>query len=126
MFFIPFIVISSGSSGKDVIQICKKYSFIKEIIIFCGTYKYNEHYLKEYPWYVKKVFTNINDVYAYIKSLGKDEEGIEKYKISDHFLFFLEDIEMNKQLEQFPVISAYEYDKCYFLVHRAYALFLMI
>ena len=30
---------------------------------------------------------------------------------------------MNKQLEQCPVISAYEYDKCYFLVHRAYAHF---
>ena len=32
---IPFIVISSGSSGKDVIQICKKFSFVKEVIIFC-------------------------------------------------------------------------------------------
>jgi hypothetical protein len=30
---------------------------------------------------------------------------------------------MDKQLEQCPVISAYEYDKCYFLVHRAYAHF---
>ena len=30
---------------------------------------------------------------------------------------------MNKQLEQCPVISAYEYDKCYFLIHRAYAHF---
>ena len=30
---------------------------------------------------------------------------------------------MNKQLEQCPVISAYEYDKLYFLVHRAYAHF---
>ena len=26
---IPFIVITSGSSGKDTIPICKKYSFIK-------------------------------------------------------------------------------------------------
>ena len=30
---------------------------------------------------------------------------------------------MNKQLEQCPVISAYEYDKCYFLIHKAYASF---
>jgi hypothetical protein len=30
---------------------------------------------------------------------------------------------MNNQLEQCPVISAYEYDKCYFLIHRAYAHF---
>ena len=33
---IPFIVISSGSSGKEVIKICKKYKFVKEVIIFCG------------------------------------------------------------------------------------------
>ena len=30
---------------------------------------------------------------------------------------------MNRQFEQCPVISAYEYDNCYFLVHRAYAHF---
>ena len=28
---------------------------------------------------------------------------------------------MNKQLEQIPVISALEYDNCYFLIHRTYA-----
>lgn len=32
---IPFIVISSGTSGKDVIPICRQYSFVKEVIIFC-------------------------------------------------------------------------------------------
>ena len=122
---IPFIVISSGSSGEEVIPICKKYKFVQEVIIFCGTYKYHEHYLKEYPNYVKKVFTNINDVYTYIKSFGKDkfEEGIQNYNNSDHFIFSLDDIKMYKQLEQCPVISVYEYDKCYFLVHRAYAYF---
>ena len=31
---IPFIVLCSGSAGKDIIPICKKYSFIKEVIIF--------------------------------------------------------------------------------------------
>ena len=64
---IPFIVITSGSSGKDVIEICLKYQFIKEVIIFCKEYKYNEHYLEEYPDYVKKVFIKIKDVYNYIK-----------------------------------------------------------
>jgi len=38
---IPFIVITSGTSGKDVIPLCKKYSFIKEVIIFCKNYNYN-------------------------------------------------------------------------------------
>ena len=119
---IPFIVISSGASGKDVIQICKKYSFVKEVIIFCRNYKYNEHYIKEYPGYVKKVLTSIKDVYKYIKTFGSDKSELNKKK-SDHFFFSYEDIKMNKQLEQCPVISAYEYDKCYFLIHRAYAHF---
>ena len=59
---ISFIVISSGSSGKDVIPLCKNYPFIKEVIIFCKNYNYNEHYINEYPEYVKKVLTNIKQV----------------------------------------------------------------
>ena len=53
---IPFLVISSGSSGKDIIPICKEYSFIKEVIIFCMNYEYNKHYIDEYPGYVKKSY----------------------------------------------------------------------
>ena len=119
---IPFIVISSGSSGKHVISICKKFSFIKEVIIFCRNYKHNEHYLNEYPGYVKKVLTSIKDVYKYIKTFGSNKGELGKIK-TDHFVFSYDQIKMNKQLEQCPVISAYEYDKCYFLIHRAYAHF---
>ena len=119
---IPFIVISSGSNGKDVIKICKQYSFIKEVIIFCGNLEYNKHYLKEYPGYVKKVSNKIGEIYKYIKTFGEDyKDGIQKYK--KHFIFQSEFIEMDRQLEQCPVISAYEYDNCYFLIHRAYAHF---
>ena len=32
---IPFLVISSGSSAKEIIPICMQYPFIKEVIIFC-------------------------------------------------------------------------------------------
>ena len=38
---IPFIVLCSGSAGKDIIPICKKYTFVKEVIIFCFNYSYN-------------------------------------------------------------------------------------
>ena len=97
---IPFIVISSGSSGKDVIQICKQYKFVKEVIIFCGNYDYNKHYLDEYQGYVNRVFTDINDVYNYISSFGPNEykEGIENYRNSDQFIFSYDDIKMDKQL----------------------------
>ena len=53
---IPFLVVSSGSSGKEIIPICKQYPFIKEVIIFCMNYEYNKHYINEYPGYVKKKF----------------------------------------------------------------------
>ena len=122
---IPFIVISSGSSGKDVIPICQQYSFIKEVIIFCGYYDAHKHFMDDYPGFVKRVFTSIKEVYKYIKSFGPNnfKKGIKEYNESDSFIFSYDDIKMNKQLEQCPVISAYEYDKCYFLIHRAYAHF---
>ena len=116
---IPFIVITSGSSGKDIIPICKQYSFIKEVIIFCGNYKYNEHYIKEYPGFVNKVFTSISSLYEYIKTFGADKykDGIEKFKFSQ------EEIKMDRQIQQCPVITSSEYDKCYFLIHKAYSHF---
>ena len=122
---IPFIVISSGSSGKDVISICKKYDFVKEIIIFCRNYKYNEHYINEYPGYVKKVFTNIKKVYEYIKTFGEEEykEGIEKLLKENKYIFSHDEINMDRQLQQCPLITSYEYDRCYFLVHKIYSSF---
>ena len=114
---IPFIAITSGTSGKDVIPLCKKYSFIKEVIIFCKNYNYNEHYIQEYPGYVKHIFTCIAFLYEYIKTFGEEKykDGIEKYKFSP------DEIKMDKQIQQCPVISSKEYDNCYFLIHKAYS-----
>ena len=67
---ISFIVICSGSAGKDIIPICKKYSFIKEVIIFFLNYSYNKHHINEYPGYVNKVLTSISSVYDIIKNFG--------------------------------------------------------
>ena len=119
---IPFIVISSGESGKEVISICKNYSFIKEIIIFCRNYEYNEHYIKENPGYVKKVFTSIKSVYNYIKTFGSNEykDGVQKYN-EDQYTFSSEEIQRNRQIKECPVISVYEYDKCAYLVHKVYS-----
>ena len=118
---IPFIVLASGSSGKDIIPICQKYSFIKEVIIFCFNYKYNEHYLREYPGYIKKVLTSIKAVYDYIKTFGEEnsKKEVEKYK----YIFSAEEIQINKQLKQCPVITAIEYNRCAYLVHKVYSHF---
>ena len=122
---ISFIVISSGSSGKDVIPLCKNYPFIKEVIIFCKNYNYNEHYINEYPEYVKKVLTNIKQVYEYIKTFGKDKDKdeIENDLEEDKYIFSSDEIKMDKQIQQCPLISSFEYDKLFFLVHKIYSHF---
>ena len=117
---IPFIVMTSGSAGKDVITRCLKYSFVKEVIIFCQNYKYNEHYLDEYPCYVKQVLTTLEQIKNYIKELGSEyKEGIEKFMMGYSNIFSRYD----HQLEECPLISAYEYDTYYFLVHKLFANF---
>ena len=115
--YIPFIVISSGSDCRDIIPICKNYSFIKEIIIFCFNESKHKHFLDEYPGYVKKIFTNIDSVYDYLKSIKEYKDDINRYYINKKFG------NIKEHFQQCPVISATEYDKCYFLVHRAYAHF---
>ena len=122
---IPFIVLSSGTSGSDVIKICKQYSSVKEVIIFCRNDKYNLHYIGEYPDYVKKVLTSVKQVYEYIKTFGanKYKDGIEKYLHEDRYIFSFEEINMDKQLQQCPLITASQYDRCNFLVHKVYSHF---
>ena len=115
---IPFIVISSGASGKKVINLTLNYSFVKEVIIFCYNYNYNKHYLEEYPGYVKKIFTNKESLYNYLKQFSFSNSGNE---IGNYFSE--EQIKMDKQIEQCPLITSKEYDECYFLVHRAYSHF---
>ena len=53
-------------------------------------------------------------MYKYIKN---------EYKKENNNVFSKEDIQMNKQLEQCPVITGEEYERCYFLVHKAYSYF---
>ena len=117
---IPYVIISSGSSGNDVISICYEYQFIKEIIIFCRNYKHNEHYIKEYPGYVNKVLTSGRQVFEYIKTFGDEyKDGIQKYMQEYKYIFYSND----NLFEQIPIISSYEYDKYYFLVHKIYSQF---
>ena len=38
--------------------------------------------------------------------------------------FFSDEIEMDKQLQKYPLFSSYEYHRCYFLVHKVYSHFI--
>ena len=119
---IPFLVVSSGSSGKEIIPICKQYPFIKEVIIFCMNYEYNKHYINEYPGYVKKVFTSVSELYNYLKKFFGYALCQECFPEA-HYQFKEWEIRMDQQIEMCPVITKEEYDSCYFLVHKAYAYF---
>ena len=120
---IPFLVVSSGSSGKEIIPICKQYPFIKEVIIFCMNYEYNKHYINEYPGYVKKVFTSVSELYNYLKKFFGYSQLCHECFPAAHYQFQEWEILMDQQIEMCPVITKEEYDSCYFLVHKAYAYF---
>ena len=120
---IPFLVVCSGNSGKEIIPICKQYSFVKEVIIFCMNYSYNKHYIEEYPGYVKKVTTSIDELYDYLKKFYGNKKLCEECFPNVPFQFYDNEIKMDKQIQECPIITKEEYDKCYFLVHRAYAYF---
>ena len=120
---IPFLVVCSGKSGKEIIPICKQYSFVKEVIIFCMNYSYNKHYIEEYSGYVKKVTTSIDELYDYLKKFYGNEKLCKECFPNVPFQFYDNEIKMDKQIQECPIITKEEYDKCYFLVHRAYAYF---
>ena len=120
---IPFLVVSSGSSGTEIIPICKQYPFIKEVIIFCLNYEYNKHYINEYPGYVKKVITSFSELYNYLKKFFGYKQLCQECFPEAPYQFKDWEIFMTKQIEICPVITKEEYDNCYFLVHKAYAYF---
>jgi len=118
----PLIVVSSGSSGREIIPICKQESNIKEVIIFCMDYENNKHYIDEYPGYVKKVYTSIDELYDYLKKFyGQIVCPICQPEAPYQFKEY--EIQMNGQIQECPLITADEYDKCYFLVHKAISYF---
>ena len=123
---IPFLVISSGSNGKDIIPICKEYSFFKEVIIFCKNYEYNKHYIDEYPGYVKKVITDISELYNYLKTFHGNNKVCRECHPNIPYQFDEWEIQMDKQIQECPVITAKEYDKCYFLYIEHMHIFLIV
>ena len=85
-------------------------------------YENNKHYINDYPGYVKKVITSFNELYDYLKEFyGKIVCPICNPEAPYQFKDF--EIKMDRQIQECPVITEEEYDKCYFLVHKAYANF---
>jgi len=86
-------------------------------------YEYNKHYIDEYPGYVKKITTDIDELYDYLKKFYGNKKLCLDCFPNALYQFYDYEIQMDKQIKECPIITKEEYDKCYFLVHRAFAYF---
>ena len=124
----PYIVVTYVRNPKnfeDIYKICVKYAFIKEIIIITPYVGKYEKYLNSHKNLLKHISKNYDDLIEYLKKIGNKTTNwnkILKY-FNNSRMFTYDEIKMNRQLSTCPIITAYEYDQLYFIVHRAYSHF---
>jgi hypothetical protein len=118
----PYVVVTCRKYFEEIYNICKEYKFIKEIIILCRRKKYIEDYLKKYEDLLKYVAENYDDLFDYLRKMGDLTSNWNSLLrlFSNSRIFTSNEIQMD-QLCSCPVITSYEYDELYYLVHRAYA-----
>ena len=120
----PYVVVTYRKYFEEIYNICKEYKFIKEIIIFSRTKKGIEDYLKKYEDLLKYIARNYDDLFDYLRKMGDLTSNWNSLLrlFSNSRIFTSNEIQMD-QLCSCPVITSYEYDELYYLVHRAYAHF---
>ena len=121
----PYLVVTYPKNFENIYNLCINYSFIKEIIIISRTKQRYENYLKTHKRLLKHISKDYNDLLDYLKNIGdmtSKWNSILKLFNSNR-IFTSNEIQMDRQLNTCPIITAYEYDELYFIVHRAYAHF---
>ena len=121
----PYLVVTYPKNFEDIYNICINYSFIKEIIIISRTKGRYEDYLKTHKRLLKHISKDYDDLIDYLKKIGdmtSNWNTIIKF-FNNNRIFTSSEIQMDRQLNTCPIITAYEYDELYFIVHRAYAHF---
>ena len=103
---LPFILLCSGSSFQKIIKICIEMDFINSIIIYC--YDKNKYL---------SLYNNINKLKLISNNLQEIINFLKTYKFSSY------DIDMKNQIDCSPLISFYEYERCYFVFHEALSYF---
>ena len=121
----PYVVVTCPNKFEEIYDICLSYDFIKEIIIISRYKQKYEDYLKSHKRLLKfiaKDYDNLND---YLKKMGDLTTNWNIFlKIFNSKRIFTSDsIQMNRQLNTCPIITAFEYDELYYIVHRAYSHF---
>ena len=121
----PYIVVTYQKYFEDIYNICKDYNFIKEIVIIHRNKQRFEEYLKKYKKLLKYIAKNYDELVDYLKKKGDLTSNWNSFLrlFSSNRIFTSDEIQMDRQLSSCPIITAFEYDELYFLVHRAYAHF---
>ena len=103
-----FILITTGSSFKNIKELCDEYNFIKHVIIFCmDTKTYKEKYnSKEKVDLITNDITEIND---YLKNKSDNDPDYDK--------------RIKKLISHNPLISYYEYINYYYIFHKILSFF---
>ena len=121
----PYIVVTIPTNFEDIYNICIKHSFIKEIIIISRYKQKYEDYLYSHKKLLKYIAKDYDNLINYLKKFGdltSNWNFFLKYFYNNR-IFTSKNIQMDRQLNTCPIITAYEYDELYFIVHRAYAHF---
>ena len=103
--FLRYILIISGSDSNKILNYCYNFKFIDEIIIFCFIQNKYDYLLSNSK--IKLVTTSFNDVILYLKNKSYSDK----------------ELDMSNQIPVTPLITFYEYEKCYFAIHRMIAKF---
>ena len=120
----PYIIVTFIKNFEEIYNICKEYNFIKEIIIIDRRKQSFENYLKKYEDLLKYIAKDYDDSFVYLKKMGDLTSNWNSLLrlFSSSRIFTSNDIQID-ELCSCPIITAYEYDELYYLVHRAYAHF---
>ena len=110
---IHYILITSGSASEKIMKYCHDFEFIKEIIIFCG---YLNKYKKMYD-----INTEMGKKFYKLKLISANYTQVENYL--SKIKFDDSEIAYYKQLTFTPIICYFEYEKCYFSIHRLISYF---
>ena len=110
---IHYILVTSGSASEKIMKYCHDFEFIKEIIIVCyDLRKYKKMYDKN---------TEMGQKFYKLKLISASYSQVEDYL--SKIKFDNSEIAYYKQLTFTPIISYFEYEKCYFSIHRLISYF---
>ena len=122
----PFIVVVTPKNFEEIYNISIFYNFIKEIILIDESNQpKSNNYLKTHSTLLKKIAISYNDLIYYLKGIGDMTSNWNYYirKLFKNRIFTYDEIKMDRQIDICSVITAYEYDKLYYMIHRALAHF---